>query len=118
MFCLKVPANLDGISFATTLMGKPQARRPFLYREIPETGGQQCVRVGNWKAVRQRLNPGPKAKLDPGPIELYNLDDDPSETTDVAAAHPDVVATLAKLLTEQHVKSEVFPIRALDETSP
>ena len=73
------------------------------------------MRVGDWKAVRLRLNPGPKAKLEPGPIELYNLNDDPSETTDVAAAHPDVVARLAKLLSEQHVKSDVFAMRALDE---
>jgi arylsulfatase A-like enzyme len=109
------PAGLDGISFVLTLMGQPQEPRASLYREIPETGGQQCVRVGDWKAVRLRLNPGPKAKLEPGPIELYNLNDDPSETTDVAAAHPDVVARLAKLLSEQHVKSEVFPMRALDE---
>jgi arylsulfatase A-like enzyme len=109
------PAKLDGISFAPTLLGKRQEPRPFLYREIPETGGQQCVRAGNWKAVRQRLNPGPNAKLDPGPIELYELDRDPSETTDVAAEHPDVVARLARLLKEQHVKSEVFPMRALDE---
>jgi arylsulfatase A-like enzyme len=108
------PAGLDGISFVLTLMGQPQEPRASLYREIPETGGQQCVRVGDWKAVRLRLNPGPKAKLEPGPIELYNLNDDPSETTDVAAAHPDVVARLAKLLSEQHVKSEVFPMRALD----
>jgi arylsulfatase A len=68
--------------------------------------------------VRQRLNPGPKAKLEPGPIELYELANDPSETTDVAAAHPEVVARMARLLSEQHVKSEVFTMRALDETSP
>ncbi|MGE5192324.1 MAG: N-acetylgalactosamine-6-sulfatase, partial [Deltaproteobacteria bacterium] len=95
-----------------------QDPRPFLYREIPEYGGQQCVRVGDWKAVRQKLHPGPKAKLDPGPIELYNLADDPQESTDVAGAHPDVVARLAQLLTAQHVKSEVFPMRALDEPPP
>jgi arylsulfatase A-like enzyme len=110
-----IPAGIDGISFAPTLTGQPQEPRSFLYREIPETGGQQCVRVGDWKAVRQRLNPGPKARLDPGPVELYDLQRDPSETTDVAAANPEIVARLARLLKEQHVKSEVFPMRALDE---
>ena len=108
------PKGLDGISFAPTLLGRQQEPRPFLYREITESGGQQCVRVGDWKAVRQRLNPGPKAKLDPGPIELYNLKDDPSETTDVAAKHPDITEQMATLLKEQHVRSEVFPMRALD----
>lgn len=110
-----IPKGLDGISFAPTLFGNPQGSRPFLYREIPEYSGQQCVRVGDWKAVRQKLHPGPKAKLDPGPVELYNLKDDPSETTDVAAKNPEVVAQMSKLLIEQHVKSEVFPMRALDD---
>ena len=59
------PAGLDGISFVPTLMGQPQEPRPFLYREIPETGGQQCVREGGWKAVRQRLNPGPESETRP-----------------------------------------------------
>jgi arylsulfatase A-like enzyme len=111
----RTPAGIDGISFAPTLSGKSQDPRPFLYREYPDDGGQQCARVGDWKAVRQKLNPRPAAKLEPGPIELYNLDDDPQEATDVAGAHPDVIARLAKLLTEQHVRSELFPIRALDE---
>src|SRR5207237_5361129 len=41
-----IPANLDGISFAPTLLGTTQESRPFLYREIAESGGQQCVREG------------------------------------------------------------------------
>lgn len=110
----KVPAGLDGISFAPTLRGQPQPPRPFLYREIPGYGGQQCVRVGDWKAVRQRLNPGPKAKLHPGPVELYHLATDPSETTDVADRHPELVQQLSALLQQQHVRSDLFPMRALD----
>lgn len=110
----QTPAGIDGITFAPTLFGKSQDPRPFLYREYPDDGGQQCLRAGNWKAVRQKLNPRPAARLEPGVIELYNLDNDPQEATDVAAAHPEVVARIATLLTEQHVKSELFPIRALD----
>ncbi len=110
----KIPADLDGLSFAATLRGQPQPPRPFLYREFPGYGGQQCVRLGEWKAVRQKLNPGPKAPLKPGPIELYNLAADPSEETDVAQDHPEIVAQLAKIMQEQHTPSTVFPIRALD----
>lgn len=108
------PAGIDGISFAPALLGKAQAPRPFLYRETPGYGGQQAVRAGNWKAVRQRLNPPAKQPLDPGPLELYDLAADPAESNDVAAAHPDVVAHLSALLTAQHHPSDVFPIRALD----
>ena len=111
------PARLDGISFAPTLLGAKQAPRPFLYRESPGRTGQQCVRVGDWKAIRQNLHPAPKTKSQrPGDLELYDLAKDPAETTDVAAQHPDIVAKLAKIMQEQHVKSELFPIRALDDS--
>ncbi|MCZ2343116.1 MAG: arylsulfatase [Bacteroidales bacterium] len=108
------PATLDGISFAPTLKGKPQPARSFLYREFPGYGGQQSVRVENWKAIRQDLNPGAKQKLKPGAIALYDLSQDPRETRDIAAAHPDIVQKLAQLLKSQHTRSELFPIRALD----
>ncbi|MBS0265880.1 MAG: sulfatase-like hydrolase/transferase, partial [Planctomycetes bacterium] len=110
-----IPPGLDGVSFAATLLGQEQPPRPFLYREIPEYGGQQSVRVGDWKAVRQRLNPGPKAPLNPGPVELYDLRRDPAESTDVSASHPERVAELTNLLKQQHDRSDIFPMRALDE---
>jgi arylsulfatase A-like enzyme len=110
-----VPKGLDGISFAPTLLGKKQEARPFLYRESPSYGGQQCVRVGDWKAIRRNLNPRPKAKdTRPGPVELYDLASDPAEKADVAAKHPDVVKRLRAVMEREHVKSELFPIRALD----
>lgn len=108
------PAGIDGISFAPTLLGQSQPPRPFLYRESPGYQGQQFIRVGNFKAVRTKLNPGPRAKLAPTQIELYDLEKDPGETTDLAAANPQVVKQLADLMQQQHAKSELFPIRALD----
>jgi arylsulfatase A-like enzyme len=111
-----IPAGLDGVTFAPTLLGQKQTPRAFLYRESPGYGGQQCVRVGDWKALRRNLNPLPKAKdQKAGEIELYNLREDPSEEADVAAKHPEVVKELAAILEKQHVKSELFPIRALDQ---
>ncbi len=111
-----MPAGIDGLSFAPTLLGRTQDPRPFLYRESPGYGGQQCVRVGDWKLVRQRLNPGPNQKNPlPPTTELYNLTEDPNETKDVAAQHPEVVARLSALAKEQHVKSALWPIRVLDQ---
>jgi arylsulfatase A-like enzyme len=113
------PAGIDGISFAPTLLGKTQPERPFLYRESPATGGQQCVRVGNWKAIRLNLNLNPnnaKKKQGSGSteIELYDLGTDPTESKNVAAEHPEIVAKLAAIMKEQHVPSKLWPIRALD----
>ena len=110
------PDDLDGVSFASTLLGGTQPPRPFLYRESPGYGGQQCVRAGDWKALRRNLNPGPTAKdQSPGEIELYDLALDPGEKNDVAGKHPDVVARLRALMELQHATSDLFPIRALDD---
>ena len=59
-------------------------------------------------------DPGPKAKLKPRDVQLFDLAKDIGESDDVADAHPDIVEKLSKLMKEQHVKSDLFPIRALD----
>ena len=105
----------DGISFAPTLLGKEQPPRPFLYRESPGYGGQQSVRVGDWKGIRQHVMPRGKNAKPRMQIELYNLRDDPHEAKDVAAEHPDIVAKLATIMREQHEPSTLFPMPALDE---
>ena len=48
------------------------------------------------------------------PFELYDLHNDPGETTDVAAAHPDVIARIQDICAESHKNSELFPFPALD----
>jgi arylsulfatase A-like enzyme len=111
----KTPAGLDGSSFAPTLAGRSQPPRPFLYREFPAYGGQQMARIGDWKGVRQRLMPQGKNAKPNLAIELYNLKEDRNETKNVAAAHPDVVTQIEKLMREQHVKSAEFPFPAIDK---
>lgn len=113
------PAGLDGISFAPTLLGHAQSPRPFLYRESTGYGGQQCIRVGDWKAFRKGLRPAGRAskgaKPPASPIELYNLATDPTEAHDVAAEHPEIVAKLAILMKKQHVKTDLWPMPGLDQ---
>lgn len=103
----RTPSGHDGLSFAPTLLGKAQPERAFLYRESPAAGGQQAVRVGNWKGVRPNLSSSTA-------LELYDLAKDPKEQHNVAAQHPDVVTRLTKLLEQQHVKSELFPLPVVD----
>jgi arylsulfatase A len=111
----RTPAGIDGISFAPTLLGKRQEARPFLYRESPGYGGQQCVRVGDWKAIRTGLNPGLGSRdAQAAPLELYDLSRDFGETNNVAQQHPQVARKLSALMQQQHVRSPLFPIRALD----
>ncbi len=112
----KTPADTDGISFAPTLKGKKQPERPFLYREFPGYGGQQSLRMGDWKAVRQNLLLTKKMiaqGLKPA-FELYDLAADPHEEHDVAAQHPDLVGKMTEIMKAQHTPSKEFPFAALD----
>ena len=104
------PRELDGVSFAPTLLGQRQPPRPWLYREFPGYGGQQAIWAGEWKAVRTGLN---QAGAVPR-FELYRLADDPREATDRADAHPRVVARLERLAAGQHVPSAAFPLGVVD----
>lgn len=114
----KIPAGLDGISFATTLLGGTQPERDFLYREFPAYGGQQSLHMGPWKLVRQNLiqgkSKGKKAKAGPATLELFDLANDPHEEKDVAADHPDVVEKMRAIMKAQHKPSAIFPFPALD----
>lgn len=105
-----IPADCDGISLLPTLLGQPQAERPFLYREFGGYGGQQSVRVGDWKAVRQNLSRGKMVVK----TELYHLANDIGESRDVAGEHPDVVRQLEAIMATEHVKSDLFTLQAID----
>ena len=106
------PADIDGISIANTLLGKKQRPRKFLYREFSGYGGQQAVWAGRWKAVRQNILR--KNNKTPLRIELYDLEADISESNNVAANNPKVVARLKKIMTREHTPSEFYPIKPLD----
>ena len=107
-----VPEGIDGIDFAPTLKGKEQESRPYLYREFGGYGGQQAIRVGDWKAVRQGMSKGNLK------VQLYNLGDDISEANDVAAKNPDVVERLTNMMTEVRTPSREFPLIPIDKPVP
>jgi len=86
----------DGLSLAPTLLGRDgQREHKYLYWESAyDAKGKfgQAVRWGKWKAIR---NPNK-------PLELYDLHKDQGETTDVAAAHSDVVRQIETFMQEAH----------------
>jgi len=87
--------------FTGTKGSQPQAitRNPFLYFD---SWNLQCARMGPWKLHLTRYNTPPwiplpanwRVNLPLADPELYNLEDDPSETCDVASYHPDIVASI------------------------
>lgn len=103
-----VPDSIDGVSMLPTLRGEQQPERDYLYREFNGYGGQQSIRVGQWKAVRQSINRGNLT------VQLYNMVDDVGETTDVADQHPQVVQELTEMMASVRTPSNVFPLKGLD----
>jgi len=104
---LKPPKNIDGISMLPTLLGNPQRQKKheYLYWEFHERGGKQALRWGRWKAVRLKWHKNPK-----GPLELYDLENDPAESVNIAKGHPDIVAKMEKFLEMARVDSPDFPV--------
>ncbi|MHB8901845.1 MAG: sulfatase/phosphatase domain-containing protein, partial [Thermoguttaceae bacterium] len=111
----KAPDGIDGISFLPTLLGQPQQQKKheFLYWEFPAYGGQQAVRMGDWKAVRQNMLQ--KKNPDPLKIELYNLAEDLGEQHDLAAEKPEIVEKARQIMKSEHVPSEIFKMPPLDK---
>lgn len=97
---VKPPGNLDGINFLPALRGENQlpARPWFSYIHQSEDA-HASVHEGRWKLVAHGDFFAAEPAIAPA-LELYDLEADPGEQTDVAAKHPDVVARLHKRLRE------------------
>jgi len=97
---------MDGFDVSALLVRPDQAVSPydtagyFYYYE----GHLQAVRCGPWKL--RVASDGPRLRSTPLPKpELYNLDADIGEKTDIAAGHPEVVARLLKLI--EHCRADI-----------
>ena len=94
----------DSVSFAPTFTGATQTERTSLISH--SINGSFAIREGKWKLC---LCPGsggwskprPRDSLknkDLYPIQLFDLDTDPAETTNLAQKHPEKVQQLMELL--------------------
>ena len=92
----------DGISFRPLLDGRGDTLRQheYLYWEFPGSNGWVAVRWGDWKGLLRRVKAGN------GQMELFNLADDPRETHDVAAEHPEIVERMWSYVFSSHEEPE------------
>jgi arylsulfatase A len=101
----QVTTPTDGISFLPTLLDKGnQKQHSYLYWEFHELGGRQAIRNGNWKLIKYNVNKN-------GIYQLYNLENDPSETNDLASKMPEKVAELSTILESSRTESEIFQFK-------
>jgi arylsulfatase A-like enzyme len=93
---VSLPASYqgDGENVLSALEGKPEQRTKPLFwlwrntKPSPDFWGNLAVRDGDWKLVMT---------FDQSRIELHDLCKDRTETDNVAADHPEVVARLSKM---------------------
>lgn len=105
------PADVDGISFLPELLGEKQIMHDYLYWEFPESGGQQAIRMGRWKAVRLNIQKGELK------TRLFDIETDILEMNDVAAKYPDLIRQMEAIFTKEHVASNNsrFRMKALGD---
>ncbi|MCE9558367.1 MAG: sulfatase-like hydrolase/transferase, partial [Armatimonadetes bacterium] len=100
----------DSLSYLPALTGNKQPGRPFVYFEYPEASAMQAVIFGRYKAIR------PNLKEDVGLIELYDLDADPGESTDLSKIRPELVREALRIMGREHVPNPDFPLGKLDKS--
>ena len=104
-FCAQagVPAPqdrpLDGYDISPALAGEKSPRNEMFYYRAYDL---MAVRMGPWKAhfLTQTGYGQPRPETHDPPL-LFNLDNDPGENYNVAAAHPEVLTEIGKLV-EKH----------------
>lgn len=123
---LSIPRMFEGTSLAGALRGDASADWPqhvFMQSGSVPNAPQLSVREGRWKLIRIAFPP--ERKLMTGnEYELYDLVADPGETTNVAAAHQNVVERLVEALDswyasrpERIESGEALDVEALDSGS-
>jgi arylsulfatase len=84
-------------------------------RQYYEMFGNRAIWVGGWKAVclhanRMPWQTGVVAPFEDDVWELYNVEKDFSESTDLAKKHPEKLEELKKIFDEEAWKYNVYPL--------
>ncbi|NNE00012.1 MAG: sulfatase-like hydrolase/transferase, partial [Pirellulaceae bacterium] len=103
--------QLDGIDLGPALHGKPVAPRtePMIW-DFNGYSGLIAIRDGRWKAVRRGVNSN-----NPKPWELYDLEADRNETTDLASQNVEIVKRLEAAFVDTRTVEPDFPNRLYDK---
>ncbi|NRG19996.1 arylsulfatase [Rhizobiales bacterium] len=112
-------APMDGKSFAYLFDKENAAAPPPRDTQYFEMFGQWGLWHDDWflatkvnRAPWDAFGPGNPDPLNNQVFELYNLKDDPTQSTDIATDHPDMVEKLKETFILEAAKYQVFPLDA------
>jgi arylsulfatase A-like enzyme len=114
----------DSFNFLPAILGDPP--KPIRGEMIVHSAdGVFAIRQGPWKWIEgepvDEIKPGArKTRADEFKPQLYNTRDDPAETRDMSAAHPEIVKELRERLTRTRdggYSREEPPLSALKKTA-
>lgn len=89
--------DLDGFDLAPVLFNSGTMPQRNMYWIWGSQTTRWALRWSDWKIVRY----SPQEPSEPSDWQLFNLKEDPKETTDVAATHPEVVEKLHGMFLNQ-----------------
>jgi len=90
----------DGISMVPVLLGREgQRTHNHLYWEFRERGGRVAVLKGEWKGLRLNSQKNPD-----GPLEIYHLEKDIGEKTDLASQQKELSKEFEAIMKREHVE--------------
>ena len=99
--------DLDGVSFSKVVQFRqPLPRRPLYWASL-SNGGQrsEAIRQDEWKLVV--LHPkATRGTFENPQVELYNLSNDPGETTNVAEQHPKLAESMLVQLRDWYAETQ------------
>jgi len=95
--------DLDGHSIVKVITENGDSPHEDWFWLMPgQNGGQRAVRKGNWKLYYNPLDPSSLQEIPAEDKEIFlsNLKDDPSERTNFAKQHPEIVEELKPLVSK------------------
>lgn len=96
LLSIKPPADWDGSSFRENLAGRPGLERDYLVWDHALYTVQRAVRTREHLLLKTYDDFGYSFE----PVELYDMEKDPYQTRNIAAANPDIVARCSNLLVQ------------------
>lgn len=97
--------SLEGKSLVPAFTDKP-INRDFIFWEHE---GNRAIRVGNWKLVSKTQKQRKFTPADENSWELYDMEEDPSESNNLVLKYPDKVKTMASIWEKEAQRTMAKP---------